>query len=88
MRLTVQLTLRANRSEVWAAMSSVPVDRHRVEMVALPDGRGFRESSSRWWHSVWWHERTLLDGPSGCIVAGARNPWYPSGRCRPRTTSS
>jgi hypothetical protein len=110
MRLTKQLTLRAGRAEVWAAMSSVeginrevapflrmtdpthgahfdaepwptgtpvlwqlgfgfiPVDRHRVEMVALPDGRGFRESSSSWWHSVWWHERTLLDGPSGCIV--------------------
>jgi ligand-binding SRPBCC domain-containing protein len=110
MRLTVELTLRASRSEVWAAMSSVdginrevapflrmtdpthgahfdaepwrtgtpvlwqlgfgfiPVDRHRVAMVALPDGRGFRESSSSWWHRVWWHERTLLDGPSGCIL--------------------
>jgi hypothetical protein len=46
----------------------IPVDRHRVELVALPDGRGFRESSSSWWHRVWWHERTLLDDPDGCIV--------------------
>ena len=110
MRLTVELPLRASRSEVWAAVSTVdginqevapflrmtdpthgshfdaepwrtgtpvlwqlgfgfiPVDRHRVEMVALPDGRGFRESSSSWWHRVWWHERSLLDAPSGCIV--------------------
>jgi ligand-binding SRPBCC domain-containing protein len=110
MRLTVEQPVRANRSEVWAAISTVdainqevapflrmtdpthgahfdaepwrigipvlwqlgfgfiPVDRHRVELVALPDGRGFRESSSSWWHRVWWHERTLLDGPSGCIV--------------------
>ncbi len=110
MRLTVQVTLRANRSEVWAAVSTVggnnrelapfvrmtdptdrapfdtepwrvgapvswqllfgviPVDRHRIELVALPDGRGFRESSSSWWHRVWWHERTLLDDPDGCVV--------------------
>jgi len=46
----------------------IPVDRHRVEMVALPDGGGFRESSSSWWHRVWWHERTLLDDSGGCIV--------------------
>jgi ligand-binding SRPBCC domain-containing protein len=110
MRLTVELPLRASRSEVWAAVSTVgginrevapfvrmtdpthgahfdaeprqvgtpvlwqllfgfiPVDRHRVELVALPDGRGFRESSSSWWHRVWRHERTLLDDPGGCIV--------------------
>jgi hypothetical protein len=110
MRLTVEMPLRASRSEVWAAVSTVgainrevapfvrmtdpthgahfdpepwqvgtpvlwqllfgfiPVDRHRVALVALPDGRGFRESSSSWWHRVWWHERTLLDEPSGCIV--------------------
>ena len=46
----------------------IPVDRHRIELVALPDGRGFRESSSTWLHRVWWHERTLLDDPGGCIV--------------------
>ena len=46
----------------------IPVDRHRVELVAFPDGRGFRESSSTWWYRVWWHERTLLDDPAGCIV--------------------
>ena len=46
----------------------VPDDRHRIELVALPDGRGFRESSSSWWHRVWWHERTLLDDPGGCVV--------------------
>ena len=110
MPLTVESTLRANRSEVWAAVSTVggtnwevapfvrmtdpthgapfdfepwrasdpvvwqllfgiiPVDRHRVELVAFPDGRGFRESSSSWWHRVWRHERTLLDDPGGCIV--------------------
>jgi hypothetical protein len=110
MRLTVTLALRANCSEVWAAVSTVggtnrelapfvrltdptggapfdaepwrrgalvswqlllgviPVDRHRVELVALPDGRGFRESSSSWWYRVWWHERTLLDDPGGCVV--------------------
>jgi ligand-binding SRPBCC domain-containing protein len=110
MRLTVECPLRASRSEVWAAVSTVrginqevapffrntdpthgarfdteswltgapvlwqlglgfiPIDRHRVELVALPDGRGFRESSSSWWHRVWWHERTLLDDPGGCIV--------------------
>lgn len=110
MRLTVQLTLRANRSQVWAAMSTVgginrelapfvrltdstggapfdsepwregtpvswqlllgviPIDRHRIEMVALPEGGGFRESSSTWWYRVWWHERTLLDDSPGCVV--------------------
>jgi len=109
-RLTVESLLRASRSEVWAAVSTVaginrevapflrvtdpthgarfdtepwqvgtpvlwqlglgfvPVDRHRVELVALPDGRGFRESSSSWWNRVWWHERTLLDDPAGCIL--------------------
>ena len=111
MRLIVELPLRANRSEVWAAISSVeavnrevspfvrmtdsthgahfdaepwrvgapvlwqllfgfiPVDRHRVELVALPDKGGFRESSSSWWHRVWRHERTLVDNPGGgCVV--------------------
>ena len=110
MRLTVQVTLRASRAEVWAAVSTVgctngelapfvrmtdptgdapfdaepwrvgapimwqllfgviPVDLHRRELVALPDGRGFRESSSSWWHRVWWHERALLDDPGGCVV--------------------
>src|SRR3954462_11748647 len=100
MRLIVELPVRASRSEVWAAISSVdgvnrevspfvrmtdsthgahfdtepwrvgtpvlwqllfgfiPVDRHRVELVALPDEGGFRESSSSWWHRVWRHERT------------------------------
>ena len=110
MRLTAKVTLRASRSEVWAAVSTVagtnrelapfvrltdptggapfdaepwrvgapvswqlllgfiPVDRHRIELVALPDGRGFSESSSTWWHRVWRHERTLLDDPAGCVV--------------------
>jgi hypothetical protein len=110
MRLTVQLTLPASRSAVWAATSTIaginrevapfvrmtdpthgapfdtepwrlgtpviwqlllgviPMDRHRIELVALPDGGGFRESSSTWWYRVWWHERTLLDDPGGCIV--------------------
>ena len=110
MRLTVQLTLPASRSEVWAATSTIgginrevapfvrmtdstdgalfdaepwrlgapvswqlllgviPIDRHRIELVALGDGRGFRESSSTWWYRVWWHERTLLDDPGGCVV--------------------
>ena len=110
MRLTVEVPLRANRLEVWAALSTVggmnrelspfvrmtdpthgarfdaepwrvgapvgwqllfgviPVDRHRIELVALPDGRGFRESSSSWWHHVWRHERALLDDPGGCVV--------------------
>jgi hypothetical protein len=110
-RLTVELPLRADRSEVWAATSTVsgvnrevspfvrmtdpthgahfdsepwrvgspvlwqllfgfiPFDRHRVELVALPDDGGFRESSSSWWHRVWRHERTLSDDPrGGCIV--------------------
>jgi hypothetical protein len=110
MRLTAELRLRANRSEVWAAMSTVgginrelapfvrltdstggapfdaapwrtgapvhwqllfgviPIDRHRVEMVALPDEGGYRESSTSWWYRVWWHERTLADDPGGCVV--------------------
>jgi len=111
MRLTVELLVRANRSAVWAGVSTVggvnrelspwmrmtdsthgahfdtepwrvgtpvlwqllfgfiPVDRHRVDLVALPDEGGFRESSSSWWHRVWRHERTLLDHPGGgCIV--------------------
>lgn len=110
MQLTVESTLRADRLEVWAAVSTirslnrelspfvrmtdptngapfdaepwrvgtpvvwqllfgvVPVDRHRIELVALPDGRGFRESSSTWFYRVWRHERTLLDVPGGCIV--------------------
>ena len=110
MRLTVQVTLRASRAEVWAAVSTVgctngelapfvrmtdptggapfdaepwrvgapimwqllfgviPVDLHRRELVALPDGRGFRESSSSWTHRVWRHERTLLDDPAGCVL--------------------
>jgi hypothetical protein len=109
-RLTVEVPLQADRSEVWAALSTVggtnrelspfvrmtdptdsapfdaepwragapvcwqllfgviPVDRHRIELVALSDGRGFRESSSSWWHRVWRHERVLLDNPRGCIV--------------------
>lgn len=46
----------------------IPVDRHRVELVAFPDEHGFRESSSSWWHRVWRHERTLLDDGGGCIV--------------------
>ena len=110
MRLTVQVTLRASRSEVWAAVSTVgginrevapfvrmtdptsgapfdsepwreaapviwqllfgviPIDRHRIELVALPDGGGFRESSSTWWYRVWRHERILLDDSAGCVV--------------------
>jgi hypothetical protein len=111
MRLTVELPVRADRSEVWAATSTVgsvnrelspfvrmtdpthgahfdaepwrggapvlwqllfgvvPIDRHRVELVALPDKGGFRESSSSWWYRVWRHERALLDHPDGgCVV--------------------
>jgi hypothetical protein len=110
MRLTVQVTVRATPSAVWAGTSTIgglnrevapfvrmtdptdgalfdaepwrsgtpvvwqlllgviPFDRHRIELVALPDGRGFRESSSTWWYRVWWHERTLLDDPVGCVV--------------------
>src|SRR5690242_9190137 len=86
MRLNVEVSVRANRADVWAAMCTVagvnrevapfvrmtdpthgarfdaepwrdpqtvwqllfgiiPVDRHRIELVALPDERGFRESS-------------------------------------------
>jgi hypothetical protein len=110
MRLTTEVTVRTNRSDVWTAMSTVaginrevapfvrmtdptggapfdselwrdgtpvcwqlllgviPVDRHRIELVALPDRSGFRESSSTWWYRVWWHERTLLDDSAGCVV--------------------
>jgi len=111
MLLTVEVALRANRSEVWAATCTVasvnrelspfvrmtdsthgahfdaepwragapvlwqllfgfiPIDRHRVELVALPDKGGFRESSSSWWYRVWRHERALVDQPGGgCIV--------------------
>lgn len=110
MRLTVEVALRANRAEVWDAMSTVggvnkevapfvrmtdptdgapfdtepwregtpvswqllfgviPVDRHRIELVALPDGGGFRESSSTWWYRVWRHGRARLDDPGGCVV--------------------
>jgi ligand-binding SRPBCC domain-containing protein len=110
MQLTVESPVRADRAEVWAAVSTVqsvnrelgpfvrmtdptngehfdaepwragtpvlwqlafgviPVDRHRVEMVALPDNGGYRETSSTWWHRVWRHERTLLDDPRGCVV--------------------
>ncbi|HEX4490302.1 MAG TPA: hypothetical protein VH914_03765 [Acidimicrobiia bacterium] len=46
----------------------IPIDRHRIDLVALPDGGGFRESSSTWWYRVWRHERTLLDHPDGCVV--------------------
>ena len=46
----------------------IPIDRHRIELVALPAGGGFRESSSTWWYRVWWHERALLDNPGGCVV--------------------
>ena len=110
-RLTVEVSVGASRSEVWAATSSVdgvnqevspfvrmtdpthgapfdsepwrvgapvlwqllfgfiPVDRHRIELVALPDKGGFRESSSTWWYRVWRHERTLVDGlAGGCVV--------------------
>jgi ligand-binding SRPBCC domain-containing protein len=46
----------------------IPIDRHRIELVALPGGHGFRESSSTWWYQVWRHERALLDDPAGCVV--------------------
>lgn len=60
---------RAGAPVLWQLLFGfIPVDRHRVELVAFPDGSGFRESSSSWWHRVWRHERTLLDAPSGCIV--------------------
>ena len=49
-------------------LGAIPVDRHRIQLVALPDGSGFRESSSTWWYRVWWHERSLLDDPDGCVV--------------------
>src|SRR6476620_11047083 len=110
MRLTVEVPLRASRSEVWSELSTIdglnrelapfvrmtdptggaafdaeawrgtapvawqllfgviPIDRHRIELVALPDGGGFRETSSSWWHRLWRHERALLDDPSGCVV--------------------
>ncbi|HEV2311322.1 MAG TPA: hypothetical protein VGU73_12445 [Acidimicrobiia bacterium] len=60
---------RAGAPVLWQLLFGViPVDRHRVELVALDDGRGFRESSSSWWHRVWHHERTLRDDPGGCVV--------------------
>jgi hypothetical protein len=34
----------------------IPVDRHRIQLKALPDGSGFRESSSTWWYRIWWHD--------------------------------
>ncbi len=46
----------------------IPVDRHRIQLVALREGGGFRESSSTWWHRVWWHERSLVDDADGCVV--------------------
>ncbi len=46
----------------------IPIDRHRIELVVFPDGRGFRESSSTWWYRVWTHERTLADDPGGCVL--------------------
>lgn len=54
---------------LWQLLfGAIPVDRHRVELVALPDGHGFRESSSSWWHRVWWHERSLRDDAGGCVM--------------------
>lgn len=54
---------------IWQLLFGVvPVDRHRIELVALPDGGGFRESSSSWFFRVWWHERALLDDPGGCVL--------------------
>jgi len=46
----------------------IPVDRHRIQMSALPDRGGFRETSSTWWYRVWWHERALRDDADGCVV--------------------
>ena len=108
--LTFEVSVRAERSQVWAAVSTVsgvnrevspfvrmtdpthgarfdteawragapvlwqllfgciPIDRHRVELVALPDKSGFRETSSSWLHRVWRHERKLIDDAGGCIV--------------------
>jgi hypothetical protein len=57
----------------------IPVDRHRVELVALPDEGGFPESSSSWWHRVrprWASTSTRSE------VMGRR------GLCSPRSTSS
>ena len=60
---------RVGAPVAWQLLFGVsPIDRHRIELIALPDGGGFSESSSSWWHRVWWHERTLLDDPGGCIV--------------------
>jgi ligand-binding SRPBCC domain-containing protein len=60
---------RGSAPVTWQLLFGViPIDRHRIELFALPDGRGFRESSSSWWHRVWKHERALLDAPGGCIV--------------------
>ncbi|HWW45812.1 MAG TPA: hypothetical protein VN180_12140 [Acidimicrobiia bacterium] len=60
---------QAGTPVLWQLLFGIiPVDRHRVELVAFPNRRGFRESSSTWLHRVWRHERTLRDDPSGCIV--------------------
>jgi ligand-binding SRPBCC domain-containing protein len=60
---------RAGAPVTWQLfLGVIPIDRHRIELVALPDGHGFRESSSSWWHRVWRHERFLLDDAGGCIV--------------------
>jgi hypothetical protein len=60
---------RGGAPVVWQLLFGVvPIDRHRVELVALPGRGGFRESSSSWWHRVWRHERALLDDPGGCVV--------------------
>ena len=60
---------RAGAPVSWQLLFGViPIDRHRIELVALPDGHGFRESSSSWWHRVRKHERELLDRPGGCVV--------------------
>src|SRR5262245_14391171 len=54
---------------VWQLLFGfIPIDRHRLELVTLPDERGFSESSSTWWYRVWKHERALLDDPGGCVV--------------------
>jgi len=61
---------RVGAPVVWQLLFNlIPVDRHRVELVAQPDEGGFRESSSTWWNRVWRHERTLRDAPEGgCII--------------------
>jgi hypothetical protein len=60
---------RARPQVLWQLLFGIiPVDRHRVELVALADEGGFRESSSTWMHRVWRHERTLADHACGCVV--------------------